>query len=177
MSSIIDRFLIWWLHRARYPWSRLYRATFEKKYRGTQLPHPGSLQDIEQRLREVDWVRDTPSMLFDAISYPETVWAKKKDDCDGFAVLAAALLHQLLPSSNPVLVTALVRPVGRSHTVCTFRHGARLWFFDNDLLRKVEGNYNGYDNVVAGITQGVDRIVCWDVIDPESLKTIEFRLG
>lgn len=159
----------------RYRWSQLYRALFEKKYRGIELPHPNSLEEIKQCLDKVDWVKDTPSMLFDAISYPETVWAKKRDDCDGFAVLAAVLLHQLLPSSNPVLITALVRPIGRSHTVCAFRHGDRLWFFDNELLRSDEDNCRGYDDVVARITQGVDRLVCWDVVNPRNLKRIEFH--
>ena len=173
--SAVDYFLIWWLRRARYRWSKLYRALFDQKYRGTQLPHPNSLEDVEQCLCQVDWVRDTPSMLFDAISHPETVWAKKKDDCDGFSILAAALLNQLLPSSNPVLVTAMVRPVGKSHTVCAFETNDGLWFFDNRLLRKEDCQI--YADVVAKITHDVDRVICWDVVKHDTLETLEFHLA
>ncbi|MFH1646258.1 MAG: hypothetical protein ABID71_01010, partial [Chloroflexota bacterium] len=94
MKSILDRFLVWWLRGARYRWSRFRRRFFEAGYLGMDLPTVASLDDIQRRLGEVTWTMDGPLHLYDAISYPQTVWHRKKDDCDGFAVLAAALLRQ-----------------------------------------------------------------------------------
>ena len=132
--SFLDPFLVFWLRRARYPWSRLRRKLFEGKFLKTQLPSPGSLQDIVNALPQVDWTMDGPLHLYDTVSYPQTVWNKKKDDRDGFAVLAAELLNRWHTSSDPVLLTVLMRPVRYSHTVCVFRNGDNLRFFDNENL-------------------------------------------
>jgi len=116
---------------------------------------------------------DGPFHLYDAISYPETVWAKKKDDCDGFAVLACELLKRWDPATDPTLVTVMVRPARSSHTVCAFREGESIRFFDNATLD--EGRYESYSQVVEKVCSGVDRLVCWDVADPTALKTLEFH--
>ncbi len=172
---MVDLFLRWWLRTARYPWSRLRRRLFERKYTTLALPPVGSLEDIEACLRRVTWTMDGPLHLFDAISYPHTVWAKKKDDCDGFAVLAAALLKVWRPAARPVLVTAMLRPMRKSHTVCAFMADAEeLWFFDNFSLRR--GRYRSYGEI-AGEVGRADRLVCWDVADPETLRTHEFHLA
>ncbi len=120
MKSITDRFLIWWLDTGRYRWSRLRRRLCERRYLTTVLPAVSSLEEIETCLREVKWTMDGPLHLFDCISYPQVTWARKKDDCDGFASLAAELLNRWNPNWNPVLVTTMVRPVRASHTVCVF---------------------------------------------------------
>jgi len=100
-------------------------------------------------------------------------WAKKKDDCDGFATLAANLLNQLNPDYKPTLVTAIVRPVRYSHTVCAFQSPQNtLWFFDNYTLRKED--CNSYDEVVNKFTQNT-RLVCWDARDPFTLEIIQFH--
>jgi len=117
---------------------------------------------------------DGPLHLFDCISYPQVTWAKKKDDCDGFAILAAELLHRLDPNCNPVLVTAMVRPVRASHTVCVFATSqGSLWFFDNDSLRCE--SYQKYDEVVAKISQHAQRLVCWDVRNSTTLELVVFH--
>jgi len=117
---------------------------------------------------------DGPMHLFDSISYPQTVWAKKKDDCDGFAVLGATLLHNWKPEVHPVLVTAMTQPVKSSHTVCVFTSPTEfLWFFDNSSLQ--QGEYKTYSEVVSKITESAQRVICWDVRDPKSLDLIEFH--
>jgi len=118
MQSIVDSFLVWWLRSGRYGWSWLRRRLFERRYLTTVLPTVNSLEEIEACLRQITWTMDGPLHLFDCISYPHVTWAKKKDDCDGFSSLAAELLNRWNPNCNPVLVTAMVRPIRDSHTVC-----------------------------------------------------------
>jgi hypothetical protein len=133
------------------------------------------LEEIEACLKQVKWTRDGLLHLYDSISYPQTVWAKKKDDCDGFAILAADLLHLWTPATDPVLVTAIVRPTQSSHTVCVFRHGRGLLFFDNGDLRK--GDFKEYGDVVAWFTRSAKSLICWDVVKPDTLDTLEFHLA
>jgi len=174
MTSVIDLFLIWWLRKGRYRWSWLYRRLFERRYLVMPLPSASSLEEIESRLKQVKWTMDGPLHFFDCISYPQVTWAKKRDDCDGFASLAAELLRQWNPDSNPVLLTVMVRPVRASHTVCVFtdRQG-NLCFFDNDSL--VCENYQNYDEIAKKISQDAQRLVCWDVRNPVTLEMIEFH--
>ncbi|HET6478257.1 MAG TPA: hypothetical protein VFF92_04175 [Dehalococcoidales bacterium] len=174
LMTFVDSFLIWWLQKARYRWSRIRRKWCEAKYLPRALPLVASLVDVGTSLEQVTWTMDGPFHLFDAISYPQTVWARKKDDCDGFAILAAALLKQCEPGSHPVLLTAMFRPMRRSHTVCCFSvPGAGLWFFDNHLLRR--GHFREYADVIREI-KGEASLVCWDVVDPDTLRTIEFHI-
>jgi hypothetical protein len=131
------------------------------------------LEDIETCLKQIAWSGDGLLHLYDSISYPQTVWTKKKDDCDGFAILAAELLQRWIPDAAPVLVTAIVRPIKSSHTVCALRHGEGLLFFDNDDLRR--GDFQEYGDVVARFTQNAKSLVCWDVVKPDTLETLEFH--
>ncbi|MFC2008123.1 hypothetical protein ACFLT0_00315 [Chloroflexota bacterium] len=165
--------MVWWLRSGRYRWSR-FRRLFERRYLSTVLPTAGSLEDIQNCLAQVTWTMDGPVHLFDCISYPEVTWAKKRDDCDGFASLAAKLLHQWSQPCNPVLVTAMVRPVRESHTVCVFTGPqGTLCFFDNASLRCE--NCQTYDDVVAKVSKRGRRLVCWDVRNPATLEMIEFH--
>ena len=111
--------------------------------------------------------------FFDSISYPQTTWARKKDDCDGFATLAAELLKQLDDTLEPVLVTAMLHPVRASHTVCVFtRPDGRLSFFDNDALRD---DFATYDDVIERVSRSSRRLVCWDVRKHDSFERLEFH--
>jgi hypothetical protein len=133
-----------------------------------------SLEEIEACLKQVEWTMDGPLHLFDSISYPQVTWVKKKDDCDGFATLAAELLNQLNPNCNPVLITAMVQPIQVSHTVCAFESPqGTVWFFDCHLLRRWE--LQTYGDVVAKISQDARKLVCWDVRNPTTLEMIEFH--
>lgn len=175
MFSIIDTFLVWWLRSGRYGWSRLRRRFFERRYLTTVLPIARSMEETTACLRQVKWTMDGPLHLFDSISYPQVTWAKKKDDCDGFACLAAELLSRWNQDCHPVLVTAMLRPVRESHTVCVFGSPRNsLWFFDNYILRSED--YRTYDEVVAEISrERGQRLVCWDVRDPFTLEMLEFH--
>ena len=176
MKSIIDHFLISWLRTGRYSWSKIRRRLFERGYLNKPLPAVTSLEDIESRLSQVKWTMDGPLHLFDSISYPELTWTKKKDDCDGFATLAAALLNQLNKEFSPVLVTVMVRPIRLSHTICAFKAPVQgLWFFDNGSLRRVDcGNYA---DIAGIISQSAKRLVCWDVRNPDTFDKIEFHMA
>ena len=173
--GLVNTFLIWWLRGPRYHWSQLRRRLFEGRYLDTELPTVNSLEEIETCLKQIKWSGDGLLHLYDSISYPQTVWAKKKDDCDGFAVLAAELLQRWTAAADPVLITAIVRPIQSSHTICAFRHGQGLLFFDNEQLRR--GDFQEYGDVVARFTQSAKRLVCWDVVKPDTLETLEFHLA
>ena len=174
MFSVIDIFLRWWLHTGRYRWSRLRRYLFERRYLSVALPTASSLEEIEANLKQVTWTMDGPLHLFDCISYPEVTWAKKKDDCDGFASLAAELLRRCNPDYAPVLVTAMLRPVRASHTVCVFTTPqGELCFFDNGSLRCEA--CRTYAEVVTRVSRQAKRLVCWDVRDPFTLEMLEFH--
>jgi hypothetical protein len=146
----------------------------EGKYLSTTLPEVSTLAEIEECLRKVTWTMDGPLHLYDSISYPETVWVRKKDDCDGFAVLASALLQKWNPGNNPVLLTAIIRPLQQSHTVCVFSlPEEKLQVFDNASLHDKE--YEAYSDVISRIIECKGRLVCWDVREPKTFSMIEFH--
>ena len=174
MNAIIDWFLTWWLRSGRYGWSRLRRKIYERKYLSTALPGVSTLAEIKDCLQQVTWTMDSPLHLYDSISYPETVWARKKDDGDGFAVLASALLRKWNPDIDPVLLTAIIRPVQQSHTVCVFSlPGEKLQVFDNASLHDEE--YESYSAVMSKISEHKGKLICWDVRDPETFDMVEFH--
>ena len=172
---LVKVFLVWWLRGPRYRWSRLRRRLFERRYLKAELPVAASLDEIENLLKDITWTGDGLLHLYDSISYPQTVWAKKKDDCDGFAILASELLRRWDPGADPVLVTAIVRPTQSSHTVCAFKHGDGLAFFDNDYLCR--GDFQEYGDVVAEFTRAAKALICWDVVKPDTLEVLEFHRG
>jgi hypothetical protein len=173
MMWIQDRFLIWWLHGPRYGWSKLRRRLFEGGFLSKPLPQVNSLEDIQTRLREVTWKQDSLPEFFDCVSYPQRVWTTKKDDCDGFAILAAALLNNWDPQTQPVIVTAGVTPLANSHSVCVFKLGGGLKYFSNAALQP--GIYQTYGEIVANFTPP-NRLICWDVVKPDTLKQLEFHV-
>ena len=174
MSFITDWFLVCWLRRGRYIWSKLRRRLFERRYLSAALPVADSLSDIETSLNKITWTKDGPLHLFDCISYPQTTWVKKKDDCDGFSMLAAELLNRWNPSCNPVLVTAIVRPVQYSHTVCVFTSPeGDLCYFDNQNLHSE--NHEKHENIINKIVKENHSLVCWDVRNPFTLDMVDFH--
>lgn len=173
MFSPVEAFLVLWLRWGRYPWSRLRRRLLEGRYRKVSLPSAGSPEEVAATLAQVTWSMDGPFHLYDAISYPQTVWSKKRDDCDGFAVLAAELLRRMDPATSPVLLTAMLRPVRKSHTVCLFRQGESWRFFDNARLEPEA--FGSYREIALRVAQRGKRLVCWDVADPWSLRAVEFH--
>ena len=170
---IQDKFLTWWLHGPRYGWSKLRRRLFERGFLKTTLPPVNSLADILARLREITWKQDSLPELFDCVSYPQRVWARKKEDCDGFAVLAAELLNHWDPQTKPVIVTAMVTPMANCHSVCVFRQGGNLRYFSNAALRP--GTFVSYGEIVANYTPP-NRLICWDVVKPDTLEQLEYHV-
>ena len=146
----------------------------ERKYLKERLPDVTSPEDIEACLKKVQWKMEGLLHLYDSISYPQTVWATRKDDCDGFAVLAAELLYRLNSNYRPVLITVAMKPLSRSHTVCAFNNQqGQMWFFDNSRLRR-EG-HSTYENIALTVGQRGKKIFCWDVRNHDSFDMIEFH--
>jgi hypothetical protein len=168
-----DKFLTWWLGGPRYSWSKLRRRLFERGFLSESLPTVNSLEDILDKLRKVDWTQDNWPELFDCVSHPQRVWSTKKDDCDGFAVLAAALLNSWDPQTQPVIVTAMVTPLAKAHSVCVFRQGGGLSYFSNKEL--IPGVFQNYREIVDNFS-GSDRLICWDVVKPDTLEQLEFHV-
>lgn len=175
MSKITDWLLVWWLRKGRYGWSRIRRRLFERGYLKSPLPEANSVEEIRACLEQITWTRDGLLHLYDSISYPQATWVMKKDDCDGFATLACELLGRLGSDYNPVLTTALMRPVRKSHTVSVFaRPDGSLSFFDNALLKD---GFTGYDQVIdeIRISRKAERVVCWDVRTHDDFTLKEFH--
>ena len=172
--SITDKFFIWWLHGPRYSWSKLRRRLFEGGFLSKPLPEVHSLIDIQARLSEVKWKRDLLPQLFDCVSYPQRIWAKKTDDCDGFAILAAELLKSWDPATIPVMVTAMVAPMKNCHSVCVFKQSGSLRYFSNKELSP--GSFQSYQDIVADFTVPPNRLICWDVVQPGTLEQLKFHI-
>jgi hypothetical protein len=162
-----------WLRYLRYPWSRINRASLER--RRALLPlTPASLEDVAAALRQIVWTQDGPLHLFDCISSPERTWYAKRDDCDGFAAVAASLLARLDASSDPKLLTVVVLPLRRSHTVCVFRTPAgHLRMFDN--ARLPDSEFASYEEVARYVAERGETAVCWDLVRPADLRSVEFH--
>ena len=174
MNSIIKFIVVWWLRSGRYRWSKLYRSLFERRYLKESLPEAVSLEDIEAYLKQVTWKLEGLLHLYDSISYPQTTWRKKKDDCDGLASLAAELLYRLNSNYRPVLITTVVEPISKSHTVCAFNNlRGNMWYFDNNRLKREK--YKAYDEIALKVSQRGKRIICWDVRNPYTFELIEFH--
>jgi len=138
-----------------------------------ELPDVSALSEIQDCLLQITWKKDSFWHLYDSISYPQTVWERKKDDCDGFAVLAAALLHIWDPATQPVLLTVITRPIRYSHTVCVFKTPDNsLRYFDN--ARLVIEDYHNCEQIARRISLPPKRMVCWDVRQWEDFSLIGF---
>jgi len=119
-----------WLSGPRYWWSKFKRFFFERKYKSSvTLPKIASLGAIRKELAKITWTQDNVWNLFDCVSYPETTYATKKDDCDGFATLAIHLLKQL--GIRGYYYTYIPLKWQRAHTVCIFLNKGKIYRFDN----------------------------------------------
>lgn len=174
MKSIVSFFASWWLRSARYRWSKIRRWLCERKYLKQPLPATGSLEDIEACLKQIKWKMEGLLHLYDSISYPQTTWVKKQDDCDGFASLAAELLYRLNPDYRPVLITVVVWPIAKSHTICAFNNlQGSLWYFDNAKLKR--DKYKQYNEIALKVGQRGKRMLCWDARNHFTFELIEFH--
>jgi len=174
MRTVATPFAVLWLRFLRYPWSRLRRATLERRWADATLPAAASMDEVRSMLEQIEWVADGPLHLFDAVSRPASTWAKRRDDCDGFAALAAVLLEGVSPTARPVLVTVVTWPLSKSHTVCAFHdlEDGSWRAFDN--ARLLEERFASVDEVARRIARRGERAVCWDVVEPRALRPLRF---
>ncbi|MEZ4502316.1 MAG: hypothetical protein R3C39_06805 [Dehalococcoidia bacterium] len=174
MLALVTPFARLWLRFLRYPWSRLRRGVFERRWADAPLPRATSIEDVSALLSEIEWVADGPLHLFDAVSRPASTWARRRDDCDGFASVAARLLEGMSPATRPVLVTVVTWPLAKSHTVCAFRDlDDGSWrTFDN--ARLLEDRFASVDDVARRVAQRGARVLCWDVVEPRELRRLRY---
>jgi len=173
-----------------YLWGRVYYSSvlrlFETKYLTTTLPTVTSLADIERVSDEVEWTSDFKlaphvklrRLWWDCISYAETVWAKKKDDCDGFAVLDCKLLDQLddlYPGIKGYLLSVFVIPRRKSHAVCLFVIDDVTHMFTNGSHVEFDPSYQITD--VVDIVAAGGEILAWSLEDPETNEIIMIKRG
>jgi hypothetical protein len=59
------------------------------------------------------------------------------------------------------------------HSVCVFRQGVNLRYFDNSTLRP--GLFVNYREIGDSFTPP-HRLVCWDVVRPDTLEQLEFHV-
>lgn len=171
---IQNAYFKWWLHGPRYGWSKFRRFIFERGFLKNPLPQVKTLADVQTCLREITWKQDGLAEGFDCVSYPQLVWTKKRDDCDGYAVLAAALLNQWDKKTNPVIVTAMVSSLYHCHSVCVFEMGGGFKYFSNkELSPKI---FTSYQAIIADFVNPAYQLVCWDVVEPDRLKQREFHI-
>jgi len=172
---LLRRFGHVWLRYLRYPWSKVYRILFERGVQTAPLPPASTVEEVRAVLAAVTWSPDGPRHFYDAISHPAAVWARRRDDCDGFAILAATLLARIDPRFAPLLVSAVVLPISESHTVCAFRDGAGDDYrvFDNARLR--EERYASLEEVAGLLARRGKVPLYWDVVRPADLRTLTFR--
>ncbi len=174
MNIIIKFIAVWWLRSGRYRWSKFYRWLYERRYLKESLPEAVSIEDVEACLKQVTWKLEGLLHLYDSISYPQTTWVRKRDNCDGFASLAAELLYRLNSNHRPVLITTVVEPISKSHTVCAFNNlRGSLWYFDNARLKSEQ--YRNYNEIAIKVSQRGTNLICWDVRNPYTFELIEFH--
>jgi len=166
-----------WLKRIRYKWSRLYRKLYTKKYQDVELPVVSSMADVSKCLREVEYKADKAKELYDVIGTPQSVWAKKHGDCDDFSSLAAGLIESWRPNRNPVLLTVITDPFKRSHNVCAYQFGKYYYCISNWLnCRTVCYDFKNYEDIAEWVARHTgSNLLCWDIVDPVTLKQIEFH--
>jgi len=138
---MIKRLLIkiiagFWLSGPRYRWSKIHRFFFERKYKYVAMPQVKNLGDIASVLRQVTWTQDSWNKLFDSVSYPGRVYQTKKDDCDGFAILAIELLKQL--QVRGYMYTYVPEKWTKAHTICVFRYNGFVCTFNNFYLVRTD---------------------------------------
>ena len=169
-------------------WSALLRLR-EKKYLSVKLPEVTSLQDITECEEQVEWTPDQElaprtSLRFvnhilkllwmDCLSYPETVWKRKKDDCDGKAILAAALLRQI--GRRGLLLSVIMLPLKKSHAVCVFDDIGRTRYFSNSNLVTMLGLDIDMRSVISAVAKK-NHVLAWSLVDPKTFKVLEVHRG
>lgn len=189
MDKLNRLFIRFWVRKGRLWWSKIYRKLFERKYLRKPLPEltlidtePLKPEQVMNRLRwvlsKIEWRQDKWYMLSDAISYPQTVWAKKADDCDGFAILSATLLERARQHidglGEVVILTVVGSPIRNSHTITCFNLKGHWYVTDNDRVYM-----SGLDSIEEIAEFYLRRLFrkyyCWQLIDIDlnELKYVE----
>jgi len=168
-----------------YLWVRFYLSAVlrlaELRYLGKELPTVTNLQDVENRCREVTWTPDWKlaphvklrRLWWDCLSYAETVWARKKDDGDGFAILACELCKQL--GIKAYILSVFTSPGQYSHAVAFGRHSGNPFMFNNGRLVWFDAAHT-VEHVVQNAASGHD-VVAWSLEDHETGELVRLHIG
>lgn len=90
------------------------------------LPTVQTLQDVQDRLREVKWKVDA---FGDWIQVPALTWGTRRGDCEDQAVLAQVLLKQI--GIHGHILSVYLRPNRYSHAVCIFPYNWYTFYEGN----------------------------------------------
>lgn len=182
MSKLyLDWLWVFYLWARRY-WSAILRVP-ELPYRWfTKLPSVESLEDIEKVSSEVKWVADwtlAPHVKlrrfwWDCLSYPQTVWARKKDDCDGFAILNCELGTQI--GIKMYILSVVMEPRELSHAVAYGKQGATPFMFTNGRLVMFEDDRT-LEDVVQTVAAPAKRILAWSLEDHKTGELVRLHRG
>ena len=174
MKKFLAKF---WLKHLRYKWSRLYRKLNKNKCQDVELPEVSSMADISKCLREIEYRADKAKELYDVIGTPKMVWNNKYGDCDDTSSLAAGLINSWKPGRNPVLLTVITDPFEHSHNVCAYTWGSYYYCISNWLnCRTVCYDFKCYEDIAEWVARHTgSKLLCWDIVDPETLKQLEFH--
>ena len=102
--------------KVRIPWSRFWRFL---EWRKASVPLILNFVDLKKILNRIEWTSDPWWKLGDVLQSPEWTWAKKKDDCDGFALVSLAIMLESRLGIG-YLVTSVTRPIKHSHSIALF---------------------------------------------------------
>lgn len=116
MLNLIIRIVAWCWFRVRIPWSRFWRFL---EWQGKAVPKIRNFGNLNSILPVMKWTADPRWKLGDVLQTPEWTWAHKKDDCDGFALVALAAMAQSKIRWG-YLLTVITRPIKESHSVALF---------------------------------------------------------
>lgn len=185
-------FLVWFFTRGYYLLAKIYRALFERKYKGP-LTTFTTLAGLEAVLSQMRWVQDPLGGRLDLISKPEKVehiWREytKKGrpapetslDCDEFAIYSAHAVKGL-PNVATVYYLSTVwfdRDDGRfrGHNVCAFYDSfSKQWAHISNWDRgKTRHGFERLSYVIENIVDG-GQLIGWAAATPE-LRSIDYSI-
>ena len=105
-------------------WSNIYRVIFESKYSKFNGPKCSSIVDVSRALRAIKYEHDGIKRFIDTVSYPQAVYERGRDDCDGSAIFAHAMIAQNELARPWILSVAWLDEKNKyhGHAVCMYTH-------------------------------------------------------
>lgn len=188
------RILIWFMLKCRiyYTWSSFYQATFERYSKKVKLPEYDSIEELENVLGRMKWVKDGIWELGDAIGSPQATYfkyyhnSKQAKDCDEFAIFAASRLRNM---KDRCKLSKDVRAIGMlsvpwhgpkgigGHNVCVFSYvtnEVEKWaYLGNWYQGKARYGFASLNEVAIEVLGG-NTSLGWAFVN-EKLELLKYR--